>query len=326
MVTLICLDDYHSLGREGRREHGLTALNPEANNFELMYEQVKALKEGRPVDKPIYNHVTGNIDPPERISPPKILILDGLLPFHDPRVCDLLDFSVYLDISNTVKYAWKIDRDCKERNETEEFVRQSIAKREPDFKRYIDPQKQLADVVIEVLPTQLIQDDRDFKVLRVRMVMREDTPNFTPVYLIDEGSTVSWTPCGTKLTCPYPGIRFQYGPSTWFDHPVSVLEVDGQFDDPRQLLYVEQFLLNTSAKYLGEVRDQMVRNATFPGSKNGTGFFQTLVALKIREVYEKTTGKIFPSIIMPNTDIGAAAGMSYATNNANASVAANSSR
>ena len=32
----------------------------------------------------------------------------------------------------------------------------------------------------------------------------------------------------------------------------------------------------------------MVQTSESPGSDNGTGFFQTLAALKIREFYEKT--------------------------------------
>jgi phosphoribulokinase len=68
-MTVICLDDYHSLDRKQRKEAGVTALNPKANNFDLMYEQIKALKEGNSIDKPIYNHETGEIDPPERVDP-----------------------------------------------------------------------------------------------------------------------------------------------------------------------------------------------------------------------------------------------------------------
>lgn len=80
MTTVICLDDYHSLDRTGRKEKGVTALDPRANDFDLMYEQVKAIKDGVPVDKPIYNHVSGLLDPPEVIKPPKILVIEGLHP------------------------------------------------------------------------------------------------------------------------------------------------------------------------------------------------------------------------------------------------------
>uniref|UniRef100_A0A804NUX2 Phosphoribulokinase, chloroplastic n=1 Tax=Zea mays TaxID=4577 RepID=A0A804NUX2_MAIZE len=107
-TTVICLDDYHSLDRTGRKEKGVTALDPRANNFDLMYEQVKAIKQGQAVQKPIYNHVTGLLDPPELITPPKIFVIEGLHPMFDERVRDLLDFSIYLDISDEVKFAWKI--------------------------------------------------------------------------------------------------------------------------------------------------------------------------------------------------------------------------
>lgn len=43
MTTVICLDDYHSLDRKGRAEKGVTALAPEAQNFDLMAEQVGEL-------------------------------------------------------------------------------------------------------------------------------------------------------------------------------------------------------------------------------------------------------------------------------------------
>lgn len=83
-----------------------------------------------------------------------------------------------------------------------------------------DPQKQYADAVIEVLPTQLIPDDNEGKVLRVRLIMKEGVTYFSPVYLFDEGSTISWIPCGRKLTCSYPGINFSYGPDTYYGHEV----------------------------------------------------------------------------------------------------------
>jgi Phosphoribulokinase / Uridine kinase family len=51
---------------------GVTALDPVAQDFDLMYEQTKALKEGKPVQKPIYNHVSGKLDPAEEIKAPKV--------------------------------------------------------------------------------------------------------------------------------------------------------------------------------------------------------------------------------------------------------------
>ena len=288
-TTVICLDDYHCLDRYGRKEQNVTALAPEAQNFDLMYEQAKALKGGEPVDKPIYNHVSGLLDPPETIESPDILIFEGLHPFYDERVEDLMDFKIYLDISDEVKFAWKIQRDMAERGHSLESIKASIEARKPDFDAYIDPQKAKADMVIEVLPTQLVPDDDEGKTLRVRLIQKEGSKLFDPTFLFDEGSTVSWIPCGRKLTCSFPGIKFFYGPDTYYGEDVSVLEMDGQFDKLEELIYVESHLSNTSTKFYGEITQQMLKNSTFPGSTNGTGLFQTLVGLKIREVYERIT-------------------------------------
>ena len=93
-----------------------------------------------------------------------------------------------------------------------------------------------------------------------------------------------------------PGIKFFYGPDTFYGENVSVLEMDGQFDKLEELIYVESHLSSTSAKYYGEITQQMLKNSGFPGSNNGTGLFQTLIGLKVREVYEKLTSKTVEAI------------------------------
>jgi len=294
LTTVVCLDDYHSLDRFGRSEQKVTALDPVANNFDLMYEQTKAIKDGKSIEKPIYNHVSGLLDPAETIGPAPVYVIEGLHPFYDERVRDLLDFKIYLDISDEVKFAWKIQRDMAERGHSLESIKASIEGRKPDFDAYIDPQKKYADVIIQVLPTQLIPDDNEGKVLRVRLIQKEGVKNFEPVYLFDEGSTISWIPCGRKLTCSYPGIKFFYGPDTFYGEEVSVLEMDGQFDKLEELIYVESHLSNTSSKYYGEITTNMMQMAAAPGSNNGTGLFQCIVGLKVRDLYEQMTGAEVP--------------------------------
>lgn len=294
-MTVICLDDYHSLDRQGRKAAGVTALDPKANNFDLMYEQIKALKSGQAIDKPIYNHETGLLDPPERIEPNKVVVIEGLHPLYDERVRDLVDFSVYLDISDEVKINWKIQRDMAERGHSYEDILASINARKPDFSAYIEPQKQHADIVIQVLPTQLVKDQQS-NLLRVRLIQKEGIPNFEPAYLFDEGSTIDWRPCGRKLTCAFPGIKMYYGPDSFMGNEVSILEVDGQFDNLEEMIYIESHLSKTGTKYYGEMTELLLHHKEYPGSSNGTGLFQVLVGLKMRESYEKITA---PEVKVP---------------------------
>jgi|EP00979_Chaetoceros_neogracilis_P001082 phosphoribulokinase len=285
LTTVICLDDFHLNDRNGRKESGLTALNTAENNFDLMFEQIQALKNGETISKPIYNHVNGTLDTPETVEATPIIIFEGLHPMHDDRVRDLLDFTLYLDISDDVKLNWKVQRDMEERGHSLESILASIEARKPDFDAYIAPQKEFADLIIEVLPTDLDKEDK--KTLKVRNIQKIGVSNFDPAYVFDEGSKIEWTPPSDKLASPAPGIKITSGPEEYFGKPVSVIEMDGSFDNLQELVYVESALKNANTKYYGELTQAMLKLADAPGSNNGTGLMQTLAAFAIRNIYEK---------------------------------------
>ena len=205
---------------------------------------------------------------------------------------ELMDFSVYLDISDEVKIAWKIQRDMAERGHSYDDVLAAINARRPDFEAYIDPQKGHADVVLQILPTELVKEEKVGGILRVRLIQRDGVEGFAPVYLFDEGSTINWIPCGRKLTCSYPGIKLAYGPDEYYGHSVSVLEVDGQFEKLDEVIYIESHLSNTGSKHYGEMTELLLKHLDYPGSNNGSGLFQVLTGLKMRETYERLTSKI----------------------------------
>jgi phosphoribulokinase len=287
LTTVICLDDYHLNDRNGRKESGLTALNTEENNFDLMFEQVQALKNGESISKPIYNHVNGTLDTPETVEPTPIIIFEGLHPMHDERVRDLLDFTLYLDISDDVKLNWKIQRDMEERGHSLESILASIEARKPDFDAFIAPQKEFADLIIEVLPTDLDKEDK--KTLKVRNIQKVGVSDFSPAYVFDEGSKIEWTPPADKLASPAPGMKIASGPEEYYGKSVQVVEMDGSFDNLQELVYVESALKNTNTKFYGELTQAMLKLADAPGSNNGTGLMQTLAAFAIRSIYEKKT-------------------------------------
>jgi len=243
------------------------------------------LKEGKSISKPIYNHVNGTLDEPETIEPTPIIIFEGLHPMHDERVRSLLDFSLYLDISDEVKTNWKIQRDMEERGHSLESILASIEARKPDFEAYISPQKKFADLIIEVLPTEL--DPEDKKTLRVRSIQKNGIPDFNPSFIFDEGSSITWAPPADKLASPPPGIKLKYGIEEYFGNSVSVFEMDGSFTNLQELVYIESAIKNTNTKFYGELTQAMLALADAPGSNNGTGLMQTLAAFAIRALFEK---------------------------------------
>jgi len=291
LVTVICLDDYHLNDRAGRKVSGLTALNLKEQNFELMREQVATLKAGGSVAKQIYNHVNGTMDTPELINPTPIIILEGLHPMADKEVTDMLDFSIYLDITPEVKLGWKIERDMKERGWALEQIKESIAARQPDFDAFVEPQREDADLTIQVLPSDLVNEFDGS--LKVRFVQKKGSDLFTPVHLFSENigtGKVTWTPCADQVECEHPGLKFSHGEEDWFGNPADVFEMDGKIKNLEQAATVEKMLVGTGGAD-GELTKELVKAAGSPGSNDGTGFYQTLAAFKIREIYNKLSGK-----------------------------------
>ena len=82
--------------------------------------------------------------------PNKILILEGLHTMFTPTLRKYLDFTLFVDPAQEVKSDWKIRRDIGKRGYTRDAVIREIAEREPEYERYIAPQKEFADAVIGI--------------------------------------------------------------------------------------------------------------------------------------------------------------------------------
>jgi len=275
-MTVICLDDYHVNDRAGRKETGLTALDAAENDFDLMGAQITALKEGKAVYKPIYNHDTGNKDPPELIQPNKVMVFEGLHPIYDEKARSALDLGIYIDIVNDVKFAWKVARDVAERGWTEEQVKEDIEKRLPDFSKFVDPQKGDADVILRYEPS-----DKGLPYLKVKLIQKKG--GAFPMVTLK-------TP--VSLTGSKPGAELKMYDSDWYGNSVTVVEMDGEIDMDNmesQLKVIEENLEGLNGKTATELTDAMVKLKARPGSENGTGVLATVIAMKVREVYEKIT-------------------------------------
>jgi phosphoribulokinase len=210
-VARLCTDDYHRFDRAERLEHDITPLVPEANRMDLMGAQLRALSEGRAVDKPVYDHHTGTFAEPVRFEPPEILIVEGLLPLQSREVRVALQVAVYLDPEEELRRRWKLERDVFERGYSPKDVVAEIKRREEDAARWVRPQRDLADIVVRFHRQADAAEDAP---LSARLAIRP--------------------------TLPYPGLRDLVGrlsaggvqPVRWSAAtdrrgPMSVLDIDG---------------------------------------------------------------------------------------------------
>lgn len=149
-VISFSMDDYHSLDRQQRKDLGITPLNPAANYLELLADHLEALRRGEAIDKPVYDHNTGQIGRTVPFGPASVVIVEGLHPFYTERLRGLTDIKIFVDPSRAVKRLWKMRRDVGERGYRPEDVMQEILQREPDYKLYVDIQKIYAEIVVKI--------------------------------------------------------------------------------------------------------------------------------------------------------------------------------
>jgi phosphoribulokinase len=150
MVATFSMDDYHSLDRRQRKERNITPLHPDANQFDLLAEHLEALRRNERIDKPVYDHRTGEISGTVPFGPAPVIIVEGLHPLFTERLRSQIDFKIFVDPSRSVKRLWKIRRDVGERGYETGQVMAEILQREPDYKLYVDIQKIYAQIVIKI--------------------------------------------------------------------------------------------------------------------------------------------------------------------------------
>lgn len=141
-------DRYHKWERGDENYNTYTHLNPEANHLELMSNDIYNLKIGNEIYQVDYDHDTGKFTSKEKISSCNNVILCGLHTLFNNSINNIIDIKIFMDTDRKLIKKWKIQRDTIERSHPIEKILKSIEKREPDYIKYIQIQKNSADIII----------------------------------------------------------------------------------------------------------------------------------------------------------------------------------
>jgi len=152
-VTHVCIDDYHRYDRKQRAERKITPLDPDCNYVDVMSQDIRQLRSGGSILKPVYRHADGTFGPPVYVTPRRFTIIEGLLGFHSKDMRDAYDMRVFLAPPEDLRRHWKVQRDCSRRGYTTNEVLAELDRRELDSERFIRPQARYADVVVSFMPS-----------------------------------------------------------------------------------------------------------------------------------------------------------------------------
>lgn len=151
-VTVLEHDRYYR-DRNDLRFEERAALNydhPDALETDLMVAHLRALREGRPVEVPVYDMARyARKAATETKVPRRAIIVEGILIFTDAALRELMDIKVFVDTDADTRFIRRLRRDVAERGRTmESVIEQYVATVKPMHLEFVEPSKRYADIII----------------------------------------------------------------------------------------------------------------------------------------------------------------------------------
>ena len=151
-ISVISHDNYYK--RQDQLSYEQRCLtnydHPDAFDTDLMVEHLAALRAGESVLCPVYDFSQHNRSGDfVQIHPAPVILVEGILIFSSPELCDLMDIKVYVDTDADVRILRRIVRDVKKRGRTlDSVVTQYLTTVKPMHEQFVEPSKRRADLII----------------------------------------------------------------------------------------------------------------------------------------------------------------------------------
>ena len=137
--------------------------HPDTLETELLIDHLQNLIQGHAIQMPTYNF-TSHTRNHETItlSPHPIIVVEGILLFTNPSLCDLFNLKIFIDAKSDIRLTRRLNRDVSERGRTpESVIQQYLTTVRPMHDTFVAPSRQRADLIIPgesntTLATQLI--------------------------------------------------------------------------------------------------------------------------------------------------------------------------
>lgn len=151
-ITVITQDSYYksfvNLSLEER--HKINYDHPVSLDNDLLIEHLKILKNNVPIQMPTYDFET-HLRTKKKVNknPSKIIIVEGILIFENPKLRNLMDIKIFVDTDADVRILRRIERDMQERGRNlQSIISQYRETVRPMHIEFVEPSKKYADVII----------------------------------------------------------------------------------------------------------------------------------------------------------------------------------
>ena len=151
-VTVLSHDNYYKRHDELTYDERcrLNYDHPDAYETDLMVSHLESLKNGLPVECPVYDYTVHNrSDSTVTIAPAKVILVEGILIFSDPALRDMMDVKIFVDTDADVRILRRIKRDVEERARSlDSVISQYLTTVKPMHEQFVEPSKRHSDIIV----------------------------------------------------------------------------------------------------------------------------------------------------------------------------------
>ncbi|HEV8447545.1 MAG TPA: uridine kinase [Gemmatimonadaceae bacterium] len=124
--------------------------HPDAFDWPLLVAHLERLAGGESIEKPVYDFVThSRTDSTVHIPAARVIVVDGILLFNDPRIRELCDVKIFVDADADLRLIRRIRRDTTKRGRPlDEIIEQYLTTVHPMHLEFVEPTKRYADVIV----------------------------------------------------------------------------------------------------------------------------------------------------------------------------------
>ena len=125
--------------------------NPDAVDFDLLYEHLNYLLNKRPVKLPKYD-VKECIrhDNQIEVNQCDVIILEGIFSFFNEKIRNLIDLKIFIDTDKDIQLSRIIYRDIFDKNrELKDVIKKYHKYIKPSYNKYILPTMKYADIILQ---------------------------------------------------------------------------------------------------------------------------------------------------------------------------------
>ena len=124
--------------------------HPDSLDTDLLVQHVEDLRDGKPVEVPVYDFARFARESGTTTVPPRrAIIVEGILIFTDAELRRLMDVKVFVDADDDTRFIRRLQRDISERGRTvTSVIDQYLGTVKPMHLEFVEPSKRYADIII----------------------------------------------------------------------------------------------------------------------------------------------------------------------------------